>query len=112
MTENDLEPDGEAARSIIHCPLGAGIVAGSITDDPVLSYRSTNFEPGNAATEEGVITASQAAANSAARLGRGGLPVPVPAQLAAFRAALRGAVSRRCWPSGGQHHCRRGCLHP
>jgi len=77
---------------IIHCPLGAGIVAGSITDGPILQYRSSNFEPGNAATEEGVITASQAPANSAARLGRGGRPMPVPAQLAAFRAALGGAV--------------------
>jgi hypothetical protein len=44
---------------IIHCRLGAGIVAGSITDDPVLWYRSTSFEPDNAATEEGVIAVSQ-----------------------------------------------------
>jgi hypothetical protein len=42
-------------------------VAGSISDDPVLLYRSTGFEPDNAATEEGVITVSQARANSAAR---------------------------------------------
>ena len=70
-------------------------MAGSITDDPVLQYRSTSFEPDSAATEEGVIIVSQAPASSAARLGRGGLPMPVPAQLAAFRAVLRGAGSCR-----------------
>jgi hypothetical protein len=43
----------------IHCPLGAGIVAGSITDDSVLQYRLTSFEPGSAATEEGVIIVSK-----------------------------------------------------
>jgi len=58
---------------IIHGFLGADVVAGSVTDGPVLR-RIAGFEPGNADTKEGVVWAFPPAmsVSEGDSLGRGG----------------------------------------
>src|SRR5690242_19372380 len=53
---SDVKNERSCGRSTIHGSLGTGMVAGSGTGGPGLG-RIVGFEPGNAATKEGVVWA-------------------------------------------------------